>query len=115
MHFELHSMSNAMLVAPPVAGHSERVFQVFGKETLDQLIPVSAELRLEHAGLPQPPPWKRDEDYQAPVPGELKLHGFVSKPEVQKLNRNSIFIFVNRRLILGGVGEHVITETYLDD
>src|SRR5215469_11228785 len=33
-HFELHSVSHAMLVAPPVAGHSERVYQVFGKETL---------------------------------------------------------------------------------
>src|SRR5260370_5357469 len=112
MHFELHSMSNAMLVAPPVAGHSERVFQVFGKEILDQLIPVSAELRLEHVGLPQPPSWKRDEDYQAPVPGELKLHGFISKPEVQKLNRNSIFIFVNRRLIRDRVVQHAITEAY---
>ena len=37
-HFELHSATNAMLVAPPVAGYSERVYQVFGKETLDQLI-----------------------------------------------------------------------------
>ena len=41
-HFELHSATNAMLVAPPVAGHSERVYQVFGKETLDQLIPIAA-------------------------------------------------------------------------
>src|SRR6202047_3489758 len=37
-HFELHSATNAMLVAPPVAGYSERVYQVSGKETLDQLI-----------------------------------------------------------------------------
>src|SRR5215475_11500464 len=41
-HFELHSATNAMLVAPPVAGHSERVYQVFGKEVLDQLIPIAA-------------------------------------------------------------------------
>ena len=41
-HFELHSATNAMLVAPPVAGYSERVYQVFGKETLDQLIAVAA-------------------------------------------------------------------------
>ena len=40
-HFELHSATNAMLVAPPVAGYSERVYQVFGKEILDQLIPVA--------------------------------------------------------------------------
>src|SRR5579862_4273292 len=58
-HFELHSATNAMLVAPPVAGHSERVYQVFGKETLDQLIPVAAAQRLERIGLPQPRPWRR--------------------------------------------------------
>jgi len=60
-HFELHSATNAMLVAPPVAGSSERVYQVFGKETLDQLIPVAAMQPLEHVGLPQPPPWRRKE------------------------------------------------------
>ncbi|PYX93131.1 MAG: DNA mismatch repair endonuclease MutL [Acidobacteria bacterium] len=112
MHFELHSLSNAMLVAAPVASHSERVFQVFGKETLDQLIPVSGELPLERVGLPEPPPWKRGEDYQPTTPGKLRLHGFVSKPEVQKLNRNSIFIFVNRRLIRDRVVQHAITEAY---
>src|SRR6266478_2965085 len=58
-HFELHSATNAMLVAPPVAGYSERVYQVFGKETLDQLIPVAAVQPLEHVGLPQLLPWRR--------------------------------------------------------
>ena len=61
-HFELHSATNAMLVAPPVAGYSERVYQVFGKEVLDQLIPVAALQPLERIGLPQPPPWRRKED-----------------------------------------------------
>src|ERR1700684_3449926 len=106
-HFELHSATNAMLVAPPVAGYSERVYQVFGKETLDQLIAVAAVQPLEHVGLPQPPPWRREatEDAAAPVdPGKMRLHGFVSKPEIQKLNRNSIYVFVNGRLIRGRVG-----------
>src|SRR5258708_4924854 len=61
-HFELHSATNAMLVAPPVAGYSERVYQVFGKDVLHQLISVAAELPLVHVGLPQPPPWRREED-----------------------------------------------------
>ena len=61
-HFELHSATNAMLVAPPVAGYSERVYQVFGKEILDQLIPVAAMQPLERIGLPQPPPWRRKEE-----------------------------------------------------
>jgi DNA mismatch repair protein MutL len=119
-HFELHSATNAMLVAPPVAGYSERVYQVFGKETLNQLIAVAAVQPLEHVGLPQPPPWRRpaeDEDDESrrgagPTPGEMRLHGFVSKPEIQKLNRNSIFIFVNGRLIRDRLVQHGLTEAY---
>ncbi len=117
-HFELHSATNAILVAPPVAGYSERVYQVFGKETLDQLIPVAARQALEHVGLPQPPPWRRkekeeqDEDAAPTDPGEMRLHGFVSKPEIQKLNRNSIYVFVNGRLIRDRLVQHGLTEAY---
>jgi DNA mismatch repair protein MutL len=117
-HFELHSATNAMLVAPPVAGYSERVYQVFGKETLDQLIAVAAVQPLERVGLPQPPPWRRkevDEDGEPVVaqdPGEMRIHGFVSKPEIQKLNRNSIFVFVNGRTIRDRLIQHALTEAY---
>jgi DNA mismatch repair protein MutL len=114
-HFELHSATNAMLVAPPVAGYSERVYQVFGKETLDQLIALAAVQPLERMGLPQPPPWRREESDDAavlPDPGEMRLHGFVSKPEIQKLNRNSIFVFVNGRLIRDRLIQHGLTEAY---
>src|SRR5579859_1583605 len=113
-HFELHSAANAMLVAPPVAGHSERVYQVFGKETLDQLIPIASRQALERVGLPQPPPWRRaaDEETEPREPGEMRVHGFVSKPEIQKLNRNSIFVFVNGRLIRDRLVQHAITEAY---
>lgn len=122
-HFELHSATNAMLMAPPVAGHSERVYQVFGKEVLDQLIPVAAVQPLEHIGLPQPPPWRRtdsgpsgngmDEDEPAaPVAGDLRAHGFISRPEIQKLNRNSIYVFVNGRLIRDRLIQHALTEAY---
>ncbi len=128
-HFELHSATNALLVAPPVAGHRERVYQVFGREILDQLIPLAAVQPLERIGLPQAPPWRRaaetaresadveDEASQSGIPaphdfGEVRLHGFVSKPEIQKLNRNSIFIFVNGRLIRDRLIQHGITEAY---
>jgi len=114
-HFELHSATNAVLVAPPVAGYSERVYQVFGKDVLDQLIPVAAMQPLEHVGLPQPPPWRRQEqdEEQGPVePGEMRVHGFVSKPEIQKLNRNSIYVFVNGRLIRDRLIQHGLTEAY---
>jgi DNA mismatch repair protein MutL len=120
-HFELHSATHAMLVAPPVAGHSERVYQVFGKEVLDQLIPVAAAQPLERMGLPQPrgagalarENSNNDEEEQAPQsPGELRAYGFISKPEIQKLNRNSIYVFVNRRLIRDRLIQHAITEAY---
>jgi DNA mismatch repair protein MutL len=114
MHWELHSATNAMLVAPPVADHSQRIYQVFGRETLDQLIPLTALLPLERIGLPQPPPWKRSEveEPEEPVKGEVKLHGFISRPEIQKLNRGSIYIFVNGRLIRDRVVQHALTEAY---
>src|SRR5882672_10174648 len=139
-HFELHSATNALLVAPPVAGHRERVYQVFGRETLDQLIPLAAMQPLERIGLPQPPPWRRGADtlvretspfkaaeggpsgqpaadtrtgVSAPHDfGEVRLHGFISKPEIQKLNRNSIFIFVNGRLIRDRLIQHGVIEAY---
>jgi DNA mismatch repair protein MutL len=116
-HFELHSAANAMLVAPPVAGYSERVYQVFGKETLDQLIPVASRQVLERVGLPQPPPWRRketeeDDEISQKDPGEMRIHGFVSKPEIQKLNRNSIFVFVNGRTIRDRLLQHALTEAY---
>src|SRR5947208_14159330 len=87
-HFELHSATNAVLIAAPVEGYSERVYQVFGKEVLDQLIAVAAAQPLERIGLPQPPPWRRteeDQEHSSRDPGEIRLHGFVSKPEIQKL------------------------------
>ena len=137
-HFELHSATNAVLVAAPVAGYSERVYQVFGKDVLDQLISVAAMQPLEHVGLPQPPPWRRqqpvlvdnaqvgDARARTPAPtlaepvrassnggfGEMRMHGFVSKPEIQKLNRNSIYVFVNGRLIRDRLIQHALTEAY---
>jgi DNA mismatch repair protein MutL len=112
-HFELHTSTSAMLVAPPVSGYGERVYQVFGKEVLDQLIPIAAIQPLDRIGLPQPPPWRREEEEQEPKePGEVRIHGFVSKPEIQKLNRNSIYIFVNGRLIRDKLVQHAIVEAY---
>ena len=115
-HFELVSASHTIVSAPPVARTAERIYQIFGKETLAQLLPVAAESHLAHAGLPEPPPWKRelpkDPDEPAKPPGTLRLTGFYSKPELQKLNRNSIYIFVNKRLIRDRLLLHAIVEAY---
>ncbi|MDE3062575.1 MAG: DNA mismatch repair endonuclease MutL [Acidobacteriota bacterium] len=111
-HFELLSASHTLVAAPPVARTAERIYQVFGKDTLAQLLPVAAELPLERVGLPAPPPWKQDPDEPKREPGTLRVTGFYSKPELQKLNRNSIYIFVNKRLIRDRLLLHAITEAY---
>jgi DNA mismatch repair protein MutL len=111
-HFELISASHTLVSAPPVSRTAERIYQIFGKDTLAQLLPVAAETQLERVGLPEPPPWKRDPDEAPRDPGALRLSGFFSKPELQKLNRNSIYIFVNKRLIRDRLLLHAITEAY---
>jgi DNA mismatch repair protein MutL len=111
-HFELHSATHALLIAPPVQKPAERIYQIFGRDTLDQLIPMAAERPFDRAGLPEPPPWKQDKDYRAPDPGFLRMSGFVSKPELQKLNRNSIYVFVNQRLIRDRLILHAVSEAY---
>jgi DNA mismatch repair protein MutL len=111
-HFELHSATHALLVAPPVKKPAERIYQIFGNDTLQHLVPVAAQLRMERTGLPEPPPWKRDEAYRVPEPGHLRVNGFISKPDLQKLNRNSIYFFVNRRLVRDRLIVHAVVEAY---
>jgi DNA mismatch repair protein MutL len=125
-HFELHSATHAMLIAAPVTTHAERIYQILGQSTLNDLLPVASSLplgydrpatpdavasaqetgdsRIDANGNQKPP--------VIPPFGEIRLHGFVSKPAVQKLNRNSIFVFVNRRLIRDRLILHALTEAY---
>jgi DNA mismatch repair protein MutL len=83
----------------------ERVFQVFGKELLDQLIEVKGEI----------PIFYQEEDETAEPQGRrdwIRVQGFISKPEVHKLNRNSLYLFVNRRMIRDKIILHALNEAY---
>jgi len=111
-HFELHSATQALLVAPAVASLADRLFQIFGRDTASLMLPTTAEIDFARAGLPEPPPWKRDAEYAPPDPGYLRISGFVSKPELQKLNRNSVYVFVNHRLVRDRLVIHALTEAY---
>ncbi len=94
--------------APPSAS-----YQIFGKETLGQLLPVAAETPLERVGPARAASVEKEIRTSPPrQPGTLRLTGFYSKPELQKLNRNSIYIFVNKRLIRDRLLLHAITEAY---
>ncbi|WP_419805401.1 DNA mismatch repair endonuclease MutL [Terriglobus sp.] len=111
-HFELHTSTNALLVAPTVRDASERLFQVLGHDVSRDMLPCAAEIDFARAGIPEPPPWKRDADYTPPEPGFLRVRGFVSKPELQKLNRGSIYVFVNGRQVRDRLVLHALTEAY---
>jgi DNA mismatch repair protein MutL len=88
--FLLHCDGRELLHATPVEGLRDRVYQVFGSRVLEELIDLGTrEQRLED----------KSEDGEAPAARLYRLRGFVSRPQVQKSNRNSIFLFVNQRLI----------------
>jgi DNA mismatch repair protein MutL len=111
-HLELHTPSHALLQAPPVKSAGERIFQIFGRDTLEHLLPVAAERDFDHGGVPEPAPWKRAADYVAPDPGKMQLSGYVSKPELQRLNRNSMYCFINGRLVRDKLLQHALGEAY---
>ncbi len=111
--FLLLSEAKELLNVTPVEKLRDRVYQVFGSQTLDELV----ELGLRERELELPAPWAPP-SARPPAPrGEpdravFRLRGFVSRPQVQRLNRNSIFLFVNRRLIRDRLLLHALSSAY---
>jgi DNA mismatch repair protein MutL len=99
--FQLTHGATSLLDVTPVETLQERVYQVFGNQTLEDLIDldyVERELDVVEA-----------EDRSTRV---FALRGFVSAPHVQKLNRNSIYLFVNGRLIRDRLLLHALSSAY---
>src|SRR6185295_4666859 len=90
IHFLLKSGSFEILSAPATAGFRDRLFQVFGNDLLDQL--VEHQKSFGRSG--------------------VRIHLFTSRPHVQKYNRNSMFFFINRRLVRDKIILHAISEAY---
>ena len=117
--FQLRSQAGEVVNAPAVDSLRERVFQLFGEEMLEQLVtfgPRTAESFPSPEAIPPKtvaPGTKTSESIERTTePRPVKLFGFLSRPQVQKLNRNSIYTFVNRRLIRDRVLLHAIQEAY---
>src|SRR5579862_2996349 len=99
--FQLRHGPSVLLDVTPVETLRDRVYQVFGNQTLEELIDldfIERELEVVEA-----------EERGSRV---FALRGFVSGPQVQKLNRNSIFLFVNGRLIRDRVLLHALSSAY---
>lgn len=102
--FELRHGASELLSVTPVAELRDRVYQVFGAQLLEDLVDLGYNertLTLAATG--------EDEDGGGRV---FALRGFISRPQVQKLNRNSIYLFVNGRLIRDKLLMHALTSAY---
>ena len=105
-HFLLKTPTQEILNATPVETMAERVYQVFGRQAAAEMVEMQPSEAPIRAAITEP----------EMEPGEeasrIRVSGFVSRPEVQRTNRNGIYIFVNRRLIRDRLVLHAISEAY---
>jgi len=100
--FLLRHNNSELLDVTPVATLRERVYQVFGSQMLEDLIDLG--------DLSRAFPLAADDEQGGPR--RFRLRGFVSGPQVQRLNRNSIYLFVNGRLIRDRLLLHALSSAY---
>jgi DNA mismatch repair protein MutL len=105
-HFLLKTSSQLILDCAPVEKLSERVYQLFGRQALEELVEIPPNEGPVRSAITEP---QLEPDEQAAT---LTVSGFASRPEVQRSNRNGIYIFVNRRLVRDRLLLHAIHESY---
>jgi DNA mismatch repair protein MutL len=89
-----------LLDLTPVSTLRERVYQVFGNQMLEDLVDLG-DLERELGPSSEDAGGRR-----------FRMRGFVSGPKIQKLNRNSIYLFVNGRLIRDRLLMHALSAAY---
>jgi DNA mismatch repair protein MutL len=110
--FELTNGPNELLHVTPVATMKERVYQVFGSQTLEDLVEIGVRERQMYLPPASVPSGETGAEPEDPPMRAFRLTGFFSRPQVQKGNRNSIYIFVNGRLIRDRLLLHAISSAY---
>jgi DNA mismatch repair protein MutL len=104
--FLLKTPSQEILNCAPVEKLADRVYQIFGRQALEELMEIPETEAPIHTAITEPP---LEADEKAPM---IRVTGFASRPEVQRTNRNGIYIFVNRRLVRDRLLLHAIGEAY---
>src|SRR6266851_2488873 len=104
--FVLTTPTQQIVDCSPVERLAERVYQLFGKQSFDELIEISVVSAAFRAAITEPELEPSEEK------ARLTVYGFTSRPEVQRPNRNGIYIFVNRRLVRDRLILHAINEAY---
>jgi DNA mismatch repair protein MutL len=104
--FILTTPTQEIINCPPAEKLADRVYQLFGRQALEELVEIPAASAGFRAAITE----------QALDPEEEKLSltvsGFTSRPDIQRTNRNGIYIFVNRRLVRDRLILHAIHEAY---
>ena len=104
--FVLTTPTQQIVDCAPVERLAERVYQLFGKQSFDELIEIPVVSSGFRAAITEPELEPGEEK------SRLTVYGFTSRPEVQRPNRNGIYIFVNRRLVRDRLILHAINEAY---
>jgi len=104
--FVLTTPTQTIIDCAPTDRLSDRVYQIFGRQSLDELVEIPAVSAAFRAAITEPELEPSEEK------ARLNVYGFTSRPEVQRPNRNGIYIFVNRRLVRDRLILHAINEAY---
>jgi DNA mismatch repair protein MutL len=104
--FVLTTPTQQIVNCAPTERLADRVYQLFGRQALDELVEIPAVSAGFRAAITEPDLEPEEEK------ARLTLFGFTSRPDVQRLNRNGIYVFVNRRLVRDRLILHAIHEAY---
>ncbi len=104
--FVLSTPTQTIIDCPPVEKLADRVYQLFGRPALDELVEIPAVAAPFRSAITEPALDPEEER------ATLTISGFTSRPEIQRPNRNGIYIFVNKRLVRDRLILHAIHEAY---
>jgi DNA mismatch repair protein MutL len=104
--FTLTTPTQEIVNCSPAENLADRVYQLFGRQVLEELVEIPAISVGFRAAITEAEMEAGEEA------GALTVTGFTSRPEIQRPNRNGIFVFVNRRLVRDRLILHAIHEAY---
>jgi DNA mismatch repair protein MutL len=105
-HFVLTTPTQEIINCSPVEKLGQRVYQLFGRQALEELAEIPSATSAFRSAITEPALEPEEEK------STLTVSGFTSRPEVQRANRNGIYVFVNRRLVRDRLILHAIHEAY---
>ena len=104
--FTLTTPTQEIVNCPPTEKLADRVYQLFGRQALDELLEIPSVSAAFRAAITEPEMEAGEEA------ATLTVTGFTSRPDIQRPNRNGIYVFVNRRLVRDRLILHAIHEAY---